>query len=408
MIYTMYAKSIRRGTVSQTTNFDSEMDRAMGHAGPRVILYPPQLHAMAQSLASALEGDTVAQCTDDVLASAGGTPAGSAMLCWDKFPGNSSEKDPNTKVLTEAVAGKHVVLLLSQDDTSTAFSQLSLLLWLQRFYVPRASAEHAKRKWKQTVPDGAFDVFSVASLTVVIPWYRYCQMERSCRWSLNAQAAKPWDNSDASGAWVDIAAAHTYAALLSADPPPPPGSSTPEVPPLPPKEILFIDMHDDLNGLPVIETTLSKVRGLRSPSRPCASSQPSRMRGPCAAHAHAQTAPLADGRLVGAHRRLASGPIRQSHMISSRVRQPRPATCQPTPPGHLPANPTRPPASQPRLATCQPTPPSHLPAAHVQGRARLSLAYARESRTARMRAAIGRGASARARAPALSLSLGWC
>ena len=31
------------------------------------------------------------------------------------------------------------------------------------------------------------------------------------------------------------------------------------MPPLPPKELLLIDMHDDLNGLPLIESTLRKT-----------------------------------------------------------------------------------------------------------------------------------------------------
>ena len=106
---------------------------------------------------------------------------------------------------------------------------------------------HAKAKWKTTIPKAAFKVCSVGSLTVVIPWYRYCQMDRSSRWALKAKEGE-WDNGKASGPFVDVPSAHMYAALLSADPPPPPGETDVPTPPLPPKQILIIDIHDDLNG----------------------------------------------------------------------------------------------------------------------------------------------------------------
>ena len=221
----------------------------------KVVLYPPQMEAMGRALAASL-GAPAMICTSDANG-AGGDSA--TVLCWDSFPSASSEKDPNVKAKFEALVGKHVVLLLSQDDTSTAFAQLSLLLWLQRFYVPRPIEAMGKRKWKDTVSSGEFDVASVAALTVVIPWYRYCQMERTSRWAYLTGADKPWTNAVADGAFIDMPTAQTYAALLSADPPPPPGSGHVAAPPAPPKQLLLIDIHDDLNGPPVVESTLSKT-----------------------------------------------------------------------------------------------------------------------------------------------------
>lgn len=221
----------------------------------RVVLYPAQMAAMGKAIAASL-GCPAAVCTADAKAAAGDD----AVLCWDVFPSASSEKDPNIKVKFEALIGKHVVLLLSQDDTSSAFAQLSLLLWLQRFYVPKPLESGAKRKWKDTVGSGAFDMASVASLTVVVPWYRYCQMERTSRWAYKTDGDKPgWTNSVPDGGWLDVPTAQAYAALLSADPAPPPGTTNVEVPALPPKQILFIDIHDDLNGPPVVECALSKT-----------------------------------------------------------------------------------------------------------------------------------------------------
>ena len=219
-----------------------------------VILYPPQLAAMAAEIKSTLGSAASLICTSDISQCESNE---GCVLFWDAFPGASTEPDPNTKLLYPMLVDKDVLLLMSQDDTSSAFAQLSLLVYLQRFVVPNPSPEHASKKWKDTVPSGAFEVKSVRSLKVVIPWYRYCQMDRTCRWSRSTtDPKKPWDNSVADGPWLDVPTAHTYAALLSADPmPPPPGASS--VPPPPPKQLLLIDLHDDLNGKPVIEPTLN-------------------------------------------------------------------------------------------------------------------------------------------------------
>lgn len=226
----------------------------------KIVLYPPQMEKLGAALAKEL-AVPVAVCTAQITSE----PAGaSSVVSWEQFPSGSSEKDPNIKVRVDELIGKHVILLMSQDDTSNSFAQLSLLLWLQRFYVPKPNAEHAKGKWKETIAAGSYDVHSVAALTVIIPWYRYCQMDRSCRWALTAEGK--WTNAVADGPWIDVSSCHMYAALLSADPPPPPGEVDVPSPPLPPKELLLIDMHDDLNGLPLIESTLRKTGKWANPA----------------------------------------------------------------------------------------------------------------------------------------------
>jgi len=229
----------------------------------KIVLYPPQMEKLGAALAKEL-AVPVAVCTAQITSE----PAGaSSVVSWEQFPSGSSEKDPNIKVRVDELIGKHVILLMSQDDTSNSFAQLSLLLWLQGFYVPTADADAAKGKWKSTVADGKFTMHTVGALTVVIPWYRYCQMERSCRWAYTAGADKPWSNSVADGSFIDISTAHTYAALLSADPPSPPGAASEvSVPTPPPKEILFVDIHDDLNGKPLIESALSKTGKWANPT----------------------------------------------------------------------------------------------------------------------------------------------
>jgi hypothetical protein len=104
-----------------------------------------------------------------------------------------------------------------------------------------------------------------------VPWYRYCQMERSSRWAFSsAPRGKPWDNSQADGPWVDVATAHTYAALLSADPLPPPTSKS--VSPPPPKQLLMVDVHDDLHpeldSKPVLEHSLNSAGRWANPVVP--------------------------------------------------------------------------------------------------------------------------------------------
>ena len=141
--------------------------------------------------------------------------------------------DPNIKVRLSAVLNKDVVLLFSMDDTANLFDQLSVLLFLQRILVPRPLAAYAAGKWKQTVADGEYDIGAAASITVVVPWYRYCQMERTCRWTVREGK---WYNGAPTGEFVDIPTATSFAALLSATP----AESTTPIP----KQLLFLDIHE--------------------------------------------------------------------------------------------------------------------------------------------------------------------
>lgn len=153
---------------------------------------------------------------------------------------------------------------MSLDDgmSQDTFSQLSLLYWLQRFAAPKPLAAYAKSKWRDTVPDGAFEMASVRSLRVVVPWYRHCGMERTQRWARQADEGSPWTNSKPDGEWLDVPTAQSFAMLLSADPPPTPGGVVAS-PPLPPKQLLILDLHDDLHegldGRPVVEHTLNST-----------------------------------------------------------------------------------------------------------------------------------------------------
>ena len=235
---------------------------------PYVVLHAPGLEAMAQTLAEQM-GSAEPLCTADIGKCTPDAEDGSnsTAVFWDTFPSASGEKDPNVKVMHSKLVDKHVVLLLSQDDTSNSFAQLSLVLWLQRFIVPNPDEKYAAGKWKDTVPDGAYTAASVASLSIVIPWYRYCQMERTSRWTRTGDDKKPWANNLPSGMWLDVPTAQTYASLLSADPPPLLDAAIP-APPIPPKRLLLIDLHDDLKGLPVLERTLTASGKWANPPKP--------------------------------------------------------------------------------------------------------------------------------------------
>ena len=89
----------------------------------KIVLYPPQMKELGAALADQL-GASAAVCTDQIEP----TEASSVVISWEQFPGDSSEKDPNIKVRFDELIGKHVILLMSQDDTSNSFAQPSLLL----------------------------------------------------------------------------------------------------------------------------------------------------------------------------------------------------------------------------------------------------------------------------------------
>ncbi|KAL3903926.1 MAG: hypothetical protein SGPRY_011483, partial [Prymnesium sp.] len=168
------------------------------------ILYAPGMEEMALGIAALLEGAT-ALCTTDLVSSS--APTFCAALCWEKFPSG----DPNIKLRMSAVRNKHVILLMNH-DTMYLFEQLAVLLQLQRFNVPKADKDLAARKWKQLGPED-YEMCSAKSVTVVTPWYRHCQMERTCRWRVTEE--RKWDNGDPNGEFVDVPTAQSFAAMLS-------------------------------------------------------------------------------------------------------------------------------------------------------------------------------------------------
>ena len=85
-----------------------------------------------------------------------------------------------------------------------------------------------------------YAVCRVASLTVVVPWVRACQMERTCRWALSdAGEETKWDNSKPKGEFVDVPTLQTFASLLSGRPA---EGSSPCA-----RRILFLDLHEYLD-----------------------------------------------------------------------------------------------------------------------------------------------------------------
>ena len=113
--------------------------------------------------------------------------------------------------------------------------QVAVLLFLQRFNVPLPLEEYAKGKWKATMADGKYEESAVASLTVIIPWYRHCQMERTSRWTVSPEGK--WYNGKADGEFVDVPTCQSFAAMLSSLP-------IPGARPAPPQQLLLIDIHE--------------------------------------------------------------------------------------------------------------------------------------------------------------------
>ena len=95
-------------------------------------------------------------------------------------------------------------------------------------------------KWKKTIEKDKYSIQSAASLTIVIPWVRVCQMERTSRWTLRSNEAKSeagpeWWNGQADGKFVDVPTLSSFAAMLAATPCQ--GSTLP-------RRLLFIDIHE--------------------------------------------------------------------------------------------------------------------------------------------------------------------
>jgi hypothetical protein len=134
-------------------------------------------------------------------------------------------------------------------DQNRLFEQLSLLQALQGFAVP--DADGCGAAWKGYVTAGKYSWGRASHITVVLPWYRPCQMERTSRWHMKDGK---WTNGDPEGQWLDVPTAQYLARLLSTPgsvpPLPGPSASLDGMPlsPLwrPPLELLFVELHEEL------------------------------------------------------------------------------------------------------------------------------------------------------------------
>jgi len=157
--------------------------------------------------------------------------------------------DPNLKFNWARIVGRRIVFLFDTVDQNRLFEQLSLLQALQGFAVP--DAEDCNAAWKGYVTAGAYSWGRASHITVVLPWYRPCQMERTSRWHLRDGK---WTNGDPEGQWLDVPTAQYFARLLSTPgsvpPLPGPSASLDGMPlsPLwrPPLELLFVELHEEL------------------------------------------------------------------------------------------------------------------------------------------------------------------
>mmetsp|Transcript_10252 Transcript_10252/g.30854 ORF Transcript_10252/g.30854 Transcript_10252/m.30854 type:complete len:462 (-) Transcript_10252:63-1448(-) len=157
--------------------------------------------------------------------------------------------DPNLKFNWQRVVGRKIIFLFDTVDQSRLFEQLSLLQALQGFAVP--DSEDKDTKWKTYVDQGKYSWGRASHITVVLPWYRPCQMERTSRWHL---ADGKWTNGNPEGQWLDVPTAQYLARLLSTPgsvpPLPGPADSVDGMPisPLwrPPLELLFIELHEEV------------------------------------------------------------------------------------------------------------------------------------------------------------------
>eukprot|EP00419_Tripos_fusus_P035262 CAMPEP_0172778448 /NCGR_PEP_ID=MMETSP1074-20121228/201914_1 /TAXON_ID=2916 /ORGANISM="Ceratium fusus, Strain PA161109" /LENGTH=553 /DNA_ID=CAMNT_0013615383 /DNA_START=62 /DNA_END=1724 /DNA_ORIENTATION=+ len=163
-------------------------------------------------------------------------------VSYERFKSN----DPNMRFNWARVVGRRIVFLFDTVDQNRLFEQLSLLQALQGFAVP--DAEDCNAAWKSYVMAGAYSWGRASHITVVLPWYRPCQMERTSRWHLRDGK---WTNGDPEGQWLDVPTAQYMARLLSTPgsvpPLPGPSASLDGMPlsPLwrPPLELLFVELH---------------------------------------------------------------------------------------------------------------------------------------------------------------------
>lgn len=171
-------------------------------------------------------------------------PSEGETVYLDKFKSG----DPNLKFNWQRVVGRKIVLLFDTVDQSRLFEQLALLQALQGFAVP--DGEDKGTKWKTYVNQGKYAWGRAAHITVVVPWFRHCQMERTSRWHITGGE---WTNSNPEGEWLDSPTGQYMARMFSTpgSVPPLPGPTTSldgmPLNPLwrPPLEILFIELHEE-------------------------------------------------------------------------------------------------------------------------------------------------------------------
>jgi len=169
----------------------------------------------------------------------------SPTLVIDRFKSN----DPNMRFHWQRVVGRRIVFLFDTVNQDIFFEQLSLLQALQGFAVP--DSEDKQSKWKTYVGRGKYAWGRASQITIVIPWYRPCQMERTSRWQLEKDGK--WTNGHPEGQWLDVPTAQYMARLLatpgSVPPLPGPNEALDGMPlvPLwrPPLELLFIELHEE-------------------------------------------------------------------------------------------------------------------------------------------------------------------
>ena len=127
--------------------------------------------------------------------------------------------DPNIKVNYEKVNDKNIIFILNLEKNETIFPQLSLINWLRCFVIPNQEQslidldENGLKAWKATILRDEYTLGQANSLTIVIPWYRHCQSERTSRFSL--VNGKYTNLINPEGEFLDIPTAQTFAALLS-------------------------------------------------------------------------------------------------------------------------------------------------------------------------------------------------
>ena len=187
--------------------------------------------------------------------------------------------DPNIKVNYEKVNDKNIIFILNLEKNETIFPQLSLINWLRCFVIPNQEQslidldENGLKAWKATILRDEYTLGQARSLTIVIPWYRHCQSERTSRFSL--VNGKYTNLINPEGEFLDIPTAQTFAALLSSQANLPPTTRDSIIEKIReskinienfPQRVLLIDIHDDLaemfyppenpNPRPVIEHVL--------------------------------------------------------------------------------------------------------------------------------------------------------